>query len=103
MTDYTDYENNLAFAPTSADDLNEQGRKSDVLIEALNKCKKLEIQLKIAVECLKEYANKDNWNNVYDLDSPSMTPIYWNIRWKEENGYKLASKTLKELENENNN
>ena len=36
-----DYEN-LAFPPTSADDLNEQGRQSEVLIKAIEKCEKLE-------------------------------------------------------------
>lgn len=30
---------------TSADDLNEQGRKSDVLVAALEKCEKLEQKL----------------------------------------------------------
>lgn len=42
------------FAPTSADDLNEQGRKSDVLVSALEKCEKLEKQLKIAKKGLTE-------------------------------------------------
>lgn len=37
----------------SADDLNEQKRESDVLISAIEKCEKLEKQLKIAVEALK--------------------------------------------------
>lgn len=49
-----DYEN-LAFAPTSADDLGEQKRDSDVLIKAIEKCEKLEKQLKIAVETLSWY------------------------------------------------
>lgn len=53
-SDYLDYENNLAFAPKSADDLNEQKRDSEVLVAALEKCEKLEKQLKIAVEALKE-------------------------------------------------
>ena len=50
-----DYENDLLFAPTSADDLNEQGRQSDVLISAIERCEKLEKQLKIAIEALEEY------------------------------------------------
>lgn len=49
-----DYENNLAFDPASADDLNEQGRQSEVLIEAIEKCEKLEKQLKIAKKGLTE-------------------------------------------------
>ena len=59
-----DYENDLVFAPTSADDLNEQGRQSDVLISTIERCEKLEKQLKIAKKCLKEYAVfkcKDSW------------------------------------------
>lgn len=51
-SDYTDYENNLAFAPKSADDLNEQKRDSEVLVAALEKCEKLEKQLNIAVETI---------------------------------------------------
>ena len=47
-----DYENNLAFDPTSADDLNEQGRQSDVLIKALEKCEKLRTQLNIVLNIL---------------------------------------------------
>lgn len=50
-----DYDNNLAFAPTSADDLNEQKRQSDVLITAIERCEKLEKQLEIAVKALKFY------------------------------------------------
>ena len=46
--EYIEYQNEI----TSADDLNEQGRKSDVLVAALEKCEKLEKQLKIAVEAL---------------------------------------------------
>lgn len=42
MSDYTDYDENLAFAPTSADDLGERGRLTDVLIKAIEKCEKLE-------------------------------------------------------------
>lgn len=39
MSDYNDYKENLAFPPKaigSQDELPEQGRKSDVLIEAIN-------------------------------------------------------------------
>ena len=50
-----DYDNNLAFAPTSADDLNKQERQSDVLISAIERCEKLEKQLEIAVKALDEY------------------------------------------------
>ena len=51
-----DYENNLAFPPQeikSQDDIKHQEtRSSDVLLEALAKCEKLEIQLGIVIEIL---------------------------------------------------
>ena len=56
MSDYENYNDNLAFEPKSADDLNKQGRQSDVLIKALDKCEKLEKKLEIAVKALEEYA-----------------------------------------------
>ena len=59
-----DYENNLAFAPTSADDLNKQERQSDVLISAIERCERLEAENKelktrlynIWLECQKSLA-----------------------------------------------
>ena len=53
-----DYENNLIFAPTSADDLNKQERQSDVLISAIERCEKLEKQLKIAIKALESLRTK---------------------------------------------
>lgn len=41
-----DYENDLVFPPKSADDLNEQRRESDVLVTAIEKCEKLEQEVK---------------------------------------------------------
>jgi hypothetical protein len=44
-----DYENNLAFPPKtigSQDELPETGRQSEVLIKALDKCEKLEEEIK---------------------------------------------------------
>lgn len=92
MSDYTDYENNLAFAPTSADELNEQGRQSEVLIKALEKCEKLEKQLKIAVDCLKKYANENSWSDYEEGDV-----IYFDCIFKSL-GYDLAQKALKKIE-----
>lgn len=45
----------------SADDLNEQKRESDVLIAAIDKCERLEKQLKIAVNGLEHYASTANF------------------------------------------
>lgn len=53
-----DYDNNLVFAPTSADDLNKQERQSDVLISAIERCEKLEKQLKIAIKALESLRTK---------------------------------------------
>ncbi len=62
MSDYHDYKENLAFPPIgSQDDLNEQGRDSEVLIKAIEKCEKLEKQLDIAVKCLRLYARGKHW------------------------------------------
>lgn len=55
MSDYHDYHENLAFPPQeikSQDDLSEQGRQSDVLIKALEKCEKLRTQLNIVLNIL---------------------------------------------------
>lgn len=43
----------------SQDDINEGGRKSDVLIEAISKAERLQKQLDIAKEYLNELAYKD--------------------------------------------
>ena len=56
-----DYDNNLAFEPKSADDLNEQGRQSDVLISAIERCEKVEKQLKIAIKALEEYTSNESY------------------------------------------
>ena len=53
-----DYENDLVFEPKSADDLNKQERQSDVLISTIEKCERLEKQLKIAVEALESLQTK---------------------------------------------
>lgn len=70
MSDYNDYKENLVFPPIgSQDDLNEQGRQSDVLIKAIEKCEKLEKQLKIAVKCLRLYARGKHW---YGMINPQV-------------------------------
>lgn len=53
MSDYNDYKENLVFPPIgSQDELPEAGRQTEVLIKALEKCEKLEIQLGIVIEIL---------------------------------------------------
>lgn len=73
-----DYEDNLVFPPQevkSQHELSEQGRQSDVLIKAIEKCEKLEKQLKIAESWLREIGNsvdtyfeKDNRPLEFTLD-----------------------------------
>ena len=53
-----DYDNNLAFNPSSADDLNKQERQLEVLVTALEKCEMLEKKLEIAVKALGHYSRK---------------------------------------------
>lgn len=40
----------------------EPSGRTDTLIQALDRCERLEKQLKIAVEVLKNLTNSDNWN-----------------------------------------
>lgn len=94
-SDYIDYENNLAFAPTSADDLNEQKRQSEVLISALEKCQKLEKQLKIAIEGLEKYANEGNWEStMYGAKDCFFIPN----GERRVDGFLLARRVLEELD-----
>ena len=57
-----DYENDLVFPPKSADDLNEQRRQSDVLIGAIDKCEKLEQEVKQLRALLREFRDLFNKN-----------------------------------------
>ena len=53
-----DYENNLAFEPKtigSQDELPTRGRESDVLIQAIEKCEKLEKENKQLIQFLEEF------------------------------------------------
>lgn len=50
----------------SQDDINEGGRKSDVLVATLEKCERLQKQLEIAVNLLKKIRAKIK--TVYDID-----------------------------------
>ena len=82
-----DYENNLAFEPKqtdlvdyintvkSQDELPEQGRKSDVLIKALEKCEKLEKQLKIAKKGFTELKNYGDGNRDCEIAAKYLKQI----------------------------
>lgn len=62
------------------------------------KCERLQKQLDIAVKCLKQYADRDNWYNTYKPNSLDECPIAYKERWKKEYGYKQAEKILKKIE-----
>lgn len=82
----------------SQDEVNQGGRKSDVVLSAVEKCERLQKQLDIAVKCLKQYADRDNWYNTYRPNSLDECPIASKDIWKEEYGYKRAEKVLKKIE-----
>ena len=46
----------------------EPSSRVETLVQAIDKIEMLEKQLKIAVEALNKYANKDNWQNHYTID-----------------------------------
>lgn len=78
MSDYHNYKENLAFPPQdvkSQDDLNKQGRKSEVLIKALDKCEKLEKQLKIAKKGLTEIKTYGDGNRDCDIAAKYLNKI----------------------------
>ena len=75
----------------------EPSGRVDTLAMALDKCERLERQLKIAVEALKEYAEEDNWEDCHAgfLDNPIDYGCYGYY------GYQQAQEALlkiKELE-----
>lgn len=79
MTDYEDYENNLAFPPTT-----------DSTSELVEKIEKLSKQLEIAFKALEDYAESDNW----ELENEKY--IYWALKglpypWR------IAGKALKQI------
>lgn len=88
-SDYTDYENNLAFEPKSADDLNKQGRQSDVLIAAIERCEKLEEEI---ISLKKEY--QAECNRADELEDSLQTS--WQNESKLKKQLEIAIKALKE-------
>ena len=58
----------------------------------------LQKQLDIAVKCLKQYADRGNWYNIYKPNSLDECPIAYKKKWKKEYGYKQAEKVLKKIE-----
>ena len=97
-----DYEDNLVFPPQeikSQDDIKHQDtRSSDVLIKAVEKCVKLEKQLKIAIEALSKYADIHNWDFI-DGDDDVKGCSFWDMS---ENGCEEACVALSKIKELNN-
>lgn len=82
----------------SQHELNDGKRKSDVLIEAIEKCERLEEALKLATDALKYYADESRWRNIYDDEAPGFEPIYRKKQFRTEYGYRKARETLEKIE-----
>ena len=91
-----DYDNNLVFAPTSADDLNKQERQSEVLIKAIEKCEKLEKDLYVAVSALEIYADTQNWRDIYEEDGDD-SEEHIEALYFADYGYKTAQQALEQI------
>lgn len=92
-SDYLDYENNLVFAPQeikSQHELSEQGRQSEVLIKAIDKCEKLEEEI-IALK--KEY--QAECNRADELEDSLQTS--WRNESKLKEQLKIAVEALEEI------
>ena len=66
--------------------------------EIIEEIERLQKQLDIAVKCLKQYADRDNWYNTYRPNSLDECPISSKDIWKKEYGYKQAEKVLEKIE-----
>lgn len=91
-----DYENNLAFEPKSADDLNKQERQSEVLVAALDKCEKLEKALYVAVCTLEIYADTQNWRDIFEEDGDD-SEYHTEALYFADERYESAQSALKEI------
>lgn len=92
-----DYENDLVFPPQeikSHHELSEQGRQSEVLISTIEKCEKLEKQLKIAIEALSRYADSSDWS---DCESNGAVQFVLNEGGFDDYGYKIAQEALEQI------
>ena len=69
----------------------EPSGRVDTLAMALDKCERLEKQLKIAVEVLEEFANSDNWN-VEKVDGENV--FCFNVKYP----WRFANTELKKIE-----
>ena len=62
--------------------------------ELSNENSLLKKQLSLALGGLQEYAKKENWYSIYDTESFNQEPLWRDMKWKEEFGYKYAQDIL---------
>lgn len=72
----------------------EPSGRTDTLVQALDRCERLEKQLKIAVEALKNLTNSDNWS-VEQVDGEHVFCFNMKYPWRFTGE---ALKQIKELE-----
>ena len=72
----------------------EPSGRTETLVQALDKCERLEKQLKIAVEALKNLTNSDNWS-VEQVDGEHVFCFNMKYPWRFTGE---ALKKIKELE-----
>lgn len=74
-----------------------------LLSDSLAKNEGVEINAELKAEnkklkqCLKIYADRNNWDNIYDDESPSFEPLWRKRKWKSDFGYKEAEEALKKI------
>lgn len=74
----------------------EPSGRSETLVQALEKCERLEKQLKIAVSTLQAYAKKNMWDDAKTPDD-DFYKIHPKCAWYV-NGYEPAQTALKAIE-----
>lgn len=101
MSDYHDYNENLAFPPqgdwSDIEPKNNTDRTAST-IELVEKIEKLSKQLDIAIKCLRKYSDITNWFNIYKQNSLDECPLSHHNKWIEDYGYKLADEALEKIE-----
>lgn len=80
-------------------DEEEENGRVETLVKTIDRIELLEKQLAIAIKALDEYADRENWYNIYDQDTLDVCPLSRADRWKNEYGYKPAQKALEKIKN----
>lgn len=80
-------------------DEEEENGRVETLVKTIDRIELLEKQLAIAIKALDEYANRENWYNIYDQDTLDVCPLSRADKWKNEYGYKYAEEALEKIYN----